>query len=92
MEMQNGPHIALPQNLFLVGVGEDHEDAPGQAGAGLDDVGQEPLLGLLVEVLLLVAGKLLVPAQVVVAPAVDALEFLPPPWGTKNSMSKALMA
>ena len=64
---------------LLLAVGVDQERERGAVGAGgrLDDPGDEVLVGRLVEVLELLAGRLAVARQVEVAAVVDALELLP---------------
>ena len=63
--------------LLAVGVHQQRERHPVGAGRGLHDVGEVALVRRLVEVLQLLAGVLLVPAEVEVAAVVDALDLLP---------------
>ena len=68
----------LPLHLLLaVGVHQQREGHPVGSGGGLDDVRQVALIGGLVEILELLARVLLVPAEVVVAAVVDALDLVP---------------
>ena len=71
-------HPGLPLDLLLpVGVHQQGEGDPVRPGRRLDDVRQEALVGRLLEVVELLAGVLLVPAEVEVAAVVDALDLLP---------------
>jgi len=63
--------------LLVVRRAEERERRPVRADRGLDDVGDEPLVRGLVEVLELLAGVLGVTAEVEVRPVMDPFELLP---------------
>ena len=68
----------LTAHLFLsIGVAQHHQGRAVGPSRGLDHVGNEPLVGLRIEVLELLPRVLLVVRQIEVGPVVNALEFLP---------------
>ena len=73
---EDDPRLAADL-LLAVGVDQERERRPVGAGRGLDDPRDEVLVGGLVEVLEVLAGRLRVATEVEVAPVVDALELLP---------------
>jgi hypothetical protein len=75
VEAQDGAEPLLVLLLF-VGLEEEDEHRPVDAEGGLDDVGDDVLLGLLVEVVELLAGGLHVPGEVVVRPAGQAPQLV----------------
>ncbi len=64
--------------FFVVGVAEEHEEAPGETRGGFDDEGDVPFVAVvLVDILQVLAGVLHVPGKVVVGPVVNPFQLLP---------------
>ena len=86
-------HARLALDLLLaVGVDQEREGHPVGAGRRLDDVREVALVRGLVEVLELLAGELLVPAEVEVARGCGSPSISCQPNGNSYSMSYAALA
>ena len=82
MQVQNGAYIVfalliLTHDLLVVGLAEEGKSNAVAAEGGLDDIGDVVLVGILIEVGQILAGGLLMAAEVVVGAVGDAPELAP---------------
>ena len=89
--MQDGADVVvallvLPDDLFVVGIGQEGQERALDAEGRLDDIGDIARVLLLIEIRQVFAGRVLMLRQVIIR-AVGNAQSSPQPNGNRNSKS-----